>query len=223
MLLLFFPPSSENVDPGPLGDILRMSTIRTRLVDVQEISGLRSGQIVVADLAPKYWEFDISVITMDSDTARRVQAVIESLGGSIGSFYLGDPRAAYPAADRGGVMLGASTVQIASLNSNNYELTLKGLPPGYKLTPGDMLDFDYGSPSKRALHRIYYGGIADGSGVTPVLRVAPHIEPGAAVDAVVTLIQPSALVKMVPGSFDPGVGRQNITSGMGFKCRQVPV
>ena len=223
MLLIFSQSVGSTIEPGPLADILRMSSIQMRLVEDQQISGLGGGKVIVADLSPKYWEFEVSLINMENAEARKVQAVIEALDGGLRDFYLWDQRAAYPIADPKGSILGASTVQINSLNINNVEMTLKGLPSGYTLSPGDMLHFDFGMPVKRALHRIVVGGVASGAGISPSLVVRPHILPGAAEDAVVTLIRPSARVKMLPGSFNPGTARQMMTTGMGFKCRQVLV
>lgn len=202
-------------------EILRMSSIKPRLIGEQQVSGMSGGNLLVADLAPKRWEFDVTLITMESDVARGIQALIEALDESMNDFEMYDPSAAYPIADRDGSILGSSAVKINTLNGNNKELTLKDLPPAYVLSSGDLLHFDFGSPANRALHRVVVGGTANGSGVSPSLEVRPHILPGAAVNAAVTLIKPAARVKMIPGSFDPGMRRQHITTGMGFKCRQV--
>lgn len=206
-----------------LADLLRMSSVRLKLIGDQQLSGLGAGKIIVADLSPKYWEFEVSLINMENALASQVQGLIEALDEGINDFYLYDPRRAYPAADWGGTRLGGATVQIASLDSNNKELTLKGLPNGYVLSPGDMFHFDFGTPTKRALHRIVNGGTVPSGGVSPTLEVRPHILPGAAVDAAVSLIKPAARCKMIPGSFDPGTARLMHTAGMAFKARQILV
>lgn len=202
-------------------DLIRMSSVRMTLVDEQQISKGGGGKIIVADLAPKFWSFDVTLITLEHPQARQVRALINALDGSMNDFYLYDPRYAFPVADPDGSLLGTSTVEINSLDGNNKELTLKGLPSGYVLSAGDMLHFDFGTPTKRALHEIAVGGTANVSGVTGSLEVRPHIRPGAAVNAAVTLIKASARVKIVPDSFDPGMGKGMMTSGMGFKCWQV--
>jgi hypothetical protein len=206
---------------GSFADQLRMTTVRWRLVADQQISGLGGGKIIVADLAPKYWEAEVSLINMENRDARRIQALIEALDEGMNDFYLYDPRCAFPITDPTGSIFGAATVQINTLNANNKELTLKGVPATRTLSAGDMFHLDFGSPAKRALHRIVVGATANGSGITPSLEVRPHILPGAAVDAAVTLIKPSARVKMIPGSFEPGTARQMMTTGLSFKARQV--
>jgi hypothetical protein len=213
-------PLSFPYSLASFADVLRMSTVRMRLVADQQISGMGGGKIIVADMSPKYWEFEVTLINMENALARRVQALIEALDESINDFYLYDPRAAYPLSDPTGAILGASTVQINTLNVNNKELTFKGLPSTFINSVGDFFAFDFGSPTKRALHRIVVGGTATG-GISPSLEVRPHILPGAAVNAAVTLIKAAARVKMIPGSFDPGTACQMMTTGMSFKCRQV--
>lgn len=213
-------PLSFPYAPATFADILRMTSVRWRLVADQQISGLGSGKIIVADLGPKYWEAEVALINMENRDARRVQALIEALDESMNDFYLYDPRCAYPIADPTGAILGASNVQINSLNANNKELTLKGFLSPFVSSPGDFLAFDFGSPARRALHRVVVGGTTTG-GVSSSLEVRPHILPGAAVNAAVTLIKAAARVKMIPGSFDPGTAKQMMTSGMSFKARQV--
>ncbi len=217
MMALTFPYANAD-----FADIIRLSSIKMRLVGDQQISGMGGGKIIVADMSPKYWEFDVTLINMENDLARRVHALIEALDESINDFYLYDPRSAYPISDPTGAILGSSTVQINSLNANNKEMTIKGLPSTFVNSAGDMLSWDFGTPTKRAFHRIVVGGTAT-AGVSPSLEVRPHILPGAAVNAAVTLIKAAARVKIIPGSFDPGTARQMMTTGMSFKARQVIV
>ncbi len=206
-----------------LADVIRMSSIRMKLIGDQQISGMGGGRIIVADLSPKYWEFEVTLINMENALARQVQSIIESLDEGLNDFYLYDPRAAYPIGDSDGTRLGGATVKIHSLETNNKELKLKGLPNGYVLSAGDLFHFDFGTPTKRALHRIVTGGVVPSGGVSPTLEVRPHIMAGAEADITVTLIKPAARVKIIPGSFDPGTARQMMTTGMGFKARQVIV
>lgn len=211
------------LDVGSLADVSRMTSIRMKLIGDQQLSGMGGGRIIVADLGPKYWEFEVQLINMENDLARRMQSIIESLDEGLNDFYLYDPRAAYPIGDPTGTRLGGSTVQIHSIESNSKEMKLKGLPNGYVLSAGDLFHFDFGTPTKRALHRIVTGGVVPSGGVSPTLEVRPHLMTGAAADITVTLIKPAARVKIIPGSFDPGTARQMMTTGMGFKARQVIV
>lgn len=202
-------------------DVIRMSSIKLRLAGDQQISGRGKGKIIVHDMGPKYWEADVTLINMENDLARHIQALIEALDESINDFYLYDPRAEFPVGDPGGLLFGPATPSIGSLNSNNKQLQILDLPAGYVLRPGTMFHFNFGDPSMRALHRIVDGGTANGSGALAGVEVRPHILPGAEVGAALKFIKPAARFKMIPGSFDPGTARQMMTTGMGFKCRQV--
>ena len=180
-------------------DKLRTPSVKFKLQDNDEVSGLGSGQIITHDLAPKLWTGELSTVPMRTNEARELEALVNIV--KRGSFYLYDPRKAVPAKDPYGSLLGGSVVQINSL-PNAYSMSLKGLPAGYVLLAGDYLSFDYGSPTRRAFHEVAETVTANGSGVTPVFEVGPFIRPGAAVDAIVTLRKPSMRAIIVPGSFD---------------------
>ncbi|MGN6146873.1 MAG: hypothetical protein ACTHOP_25165 [Mesorhizobium sp.] len=169
------------------------------LRDNRELSGMGSGQIIEADLSPSLWGADVTTRPWRAIDARRLEALANAVIRSKGSFYLYDPRKAVPAFDPGGAVLGASVVKIASL-PDAKSMGLKGLPADYKLSVGDHLCFDYGSPARRAFHEIAEDVTADGSGVTGAFEVTPFIRPGAAVDLVVTLFKPAVKMRIVPGS-----------------------
>lgn len=210
--------------PLPLAsfaDRLKIVSVKWQLQRRDEVSGLGSGQILAAQLSPPLWTAPVTLAPMYHDEADQIQALIESLDGSINDFYLYNPRRAYPQADPTGTILGAATPTIAALGPDNKSIQIQGLPNGYTLTAGDFLAFNYGSnPVRRALHRFVETGSANGSGSTPVLEVRPHIRPGAVVGSVVTLIKPAARVFIVPDSFDPGDTTSVIASGMSFQVMQ---
>src|SRR5690606_33928716 len=108
------------------------------------------------------------------------------------------PEAKGPQADPTGAILGEAEVTIESVGADNRSLAFAGLPEGYQLTIGDMLHVDYGSPSRRALFTLCESGAADADGETDELEVRPHVRPGITAGAAVTLIKPSAKVKIMP-------------------------
>lgn len=119
--------------------------------------------------------------------------------------------------------MGSATPVIATLGANNKSLTVSGLLAGYILSAGGMFHFDYGSsPVRRALHRIVETVTANGSGVTPAFEVRPHFRPGATTGLAIQFINPSAKVKLIPGSFEPGTGQAGTrrTEGMSFQVQQ---
>lgn len=216
-MTLTFPFSTSS-----FADVLRYTSIKLKLSDNAEYSGLGNGQIIVANLAPRYWMADISLINMPQADAMQVQALIEAMDGGLEDFYLYDPRCAYPQSDPDGSGLDTYVPRIKTLQSNNKEMVIKQLPVGYVLKAGDMMAFDYGSSGEyRALHRFVRTVTANGSGES-LVELRPHIAPGAAVEAAITLIKPAARMKIIPGSFEEGEARQMMTTGISFKARQVP-
>jgi hypothetical protein len=172
----------------------------------QEFSGLQGGTIIVKDRRPALWTAAVQSNPIPNDDAVAIEALINAMGGSLQSFHIWNPKRQYPRADPKGTILGASTPTILSLNVDNRRLALTGLPPGYVLSVGDFLAFTY-STTRRALHQVVESVTANGSGVTAQFEVTPHIRTGATAGAAVALARPSAIMRIVPGSYDaPSAG-----------------
>lgn len=184
-----------------IADLLRVPRRSFRLDVQQELSGLGSGDVLAAQLAPTRWIADVQTKPMRPPEARVVQSRIEALDGSLNEFFLYDPWKCVPASDPRGAILGASSVTIHTVGSNNKSLRLGGLPAGYVLTEGDHLHFDYGSsPVRRALHRVAETVTAGTGGLSPLFEVRPHLRPGATTGLAVSLLKPAAKMILVPGS-----------------------
>ena len=185
-------------------DLLPIEHVRWHLQDNRQLSGLGSGQVLQADLAPSLWTGDVTLGDAYHAKAREHEARINATIRSQGTFYLYDPRHKYPATDPKGTALAAfNNVRINSL-PDTKSMTLKNLPAGFVLPVGTYLSWDYGtSPVRRAFHEMAETVTANGSGVTPAFEVSPFIRPGAAVEQVVTLKKPSMKCFIMPGTFDP--------------------
>lgn len=215
-MALNFPASRSS-----LADHLPILSVNWKLERYDELSGLGTGDVLAAQLAPPRIVADVSLKPMRHDEAAQVQARIESLDGAINSFYLYAPQKKYPQYDPSGSILGSAAVTIHTVGGNNKSLRLQGLPSGYVLTLGDCLSFDYGSnPVRRAFHRIVETVTAPGSGISPLFEVRPHLRPGVAIDLGVTLIMPAAKVFIVPSSFNAGTALGPWTEGMSFQVMQ---
>jgi hypothetical protein len=182
-------------------DTIGISTVKWLLQDNRELSGLGSGQILQADLAPRLFVGDVGVREMYHVDASRIEAKLDAMVDAQGSFYLYDPRRRGPFLDPDGAILGAADGTINSL-PDARSMSLSGLPAAYKLVAGDYLHYDYGDPARRAFHRIVEDITANGSGVTPAFTVAPYIRPGAATGLSVTLVKPAMKCIIRPGSID---------------------
>lgn len=204
-------------------DNLDIQSVNWRLERYDELSGLGTGEVLSAQLAPPRIVGDVKLAPMYHNAASQVQALIESLDGAISSFYLYAPQQKYPQSDPDGAILGASTVAIHTIGGDNKSLRLAGLPAGFVLTLGDYLSFDYGSnPTRRAFHRVVETVVADGAGLSPLFEIHPHLRPGAVTGLIVALKKPAAKVFIVPGSFNPGTASGLVTDGMSFQVMQRP-
>lgn len=196
--------------------LLRVQAITPYLQFQQEIAPQASGGVIAKDLGPALWMADIQTVSLKRTLLDEIQAAIESMQGSIGTFYCYATSRWYPKSDIGGAILGASAVKINSV-PDNVSLSLKGLPAAYVISRGDLFHFDYGSTT-RAFHRVLETVTANGSGVTSAFAVSPHIRAGAASDQAVTLIKPQVLMRIVPGSYSVSAG---LLSQIQFKAQQV--
>lgn len=202
-----------------LADILPVGFVSFELGEQQELSGLGGGELLAADLGPRLWQAQVRTPQLSHDAVRRLKARFLSLDGALNAFELYDTRGKFPQGDPGGTILGASTPSIDTLDANNKAMKVDGLPAGYALRYGDFISFLYASGAKRALHMIVEDATADGSGLTPLFEVRPHIRPGATTSTAVLLVKATGRFKLMPGT----LATQSVdltTSQLSFTARQ---
>jgi hypothetical protein len=197
-----------------------LRTVRFLPDVAQETSGQAGGQVRVRDLRSPLWRIRVSAPTIALPNKQDVVALIEAMGISIGTFYAWNPERRYPKADPSGTILGVSAPEIRTVGTNNKSLSLSGLPAGYVLSRGDMLAFDYGSPSSRALHRVVTPTVtADGDGETAEFEIAPHFRQGVEEGLGVTLVKASAEFCIIPGTYEPDA--DGLFGSISFEAIQV--
>lgn len=198
-------------------DGLRITVAQMAPNQPRKVDRTAGGTVLTASLGDAIWRGSIQIAAENVRTNPfKVEALLSVLDRAGSSFLMYDPRKPYPAADPGGSILGSSTPQIDSVNANNREMSLYGLPPGYVLTAGDLIGYTHGSdPTRYALHRLVSGATADGTGVTPEFEVTPFIQPGVTQGTNVTLIKPVLKAVLVP-SPQYGGGRPQIVPGASF-------
>ncbi|MBP2160259.1 MULTISPECIES: hypothetical protein [Asticcacaulis] len=100
------------------------------------------------------------------------------------------------------------------------ELTLKGLPVGYVLSPGDYLGFSYGAePERHALHDLASGGTANEDGEVTV-EVSGFVRLGALANRPVNPCPAGVQGRPYPGNGVARHRRGQYITGIGFKWRQ---
>jgi hypothetical protein len=211
---LIFPLSLAS-----FADLIGVSQVKWNPKDNRELSGMGSGQILGADLAPQLWTGDLTLAEKEHADARKIEAKLNAVIRSMGSFYLYDPRTAYPYADRDGSTLGSSTVKVKA-KADGKSLSLKGLPAGYVLTEGDYLAFDYNFSTRRWFGEVAEGVTADSSGDTATFEVSPFLPLEDVTGLVVTLVKPAMVCKIVPGSLSVQSTGNSVTTQIGFSVIQ---
>lgn len=179
-----------------LFDVAKIADQAFQLQSRQEMSRLASGITIAKDLGSALWSATYTTAQMANDDALTLEAKLNALDGSIQLFEAYDLRRPNPKAYTDGVFTDSGLLN--SVNANNKALSLKSLPAGFVLNPGDYLAFDYGS--SRALHQIVEGVTASGAGLTAEFEVRPHIRSGYALNSAVTLKNPRGQFVMLPNS-----------------------
>lgn len=186
---------------------LKVARVRFAPVEQMEVTGMASGQVLRADLAPRLWRGEIALAPAYHADAAATEALLSVLASPGASFMLADPRYRGPVADPGGVMLGGAAPEILAVESTDARiLSLEGLPAGYVLRRGDMLGFAYEDDAEttlHALHRIVTAEtIASAEGETGWIQVVPPLQPGAEAGLAVNLINPQIKAILL----EPGYG-----------------
>lgn len=201
-------------------DGMKITSVSFRPQHPQQISQLGDGTILKGSLGASLWTGKITLASAVHADSVEMEAMLALLDYPGASFLAHDPRSNGPKLDNLGTILGASTPVISTLDTNNCELAIKGLPAGYQLSKGDLIGFQYGSsPVRFALHRLVESATASGAGVTPSFEVIPRIRPGALVDTPVTLKKPPCKAVLLPNP-SYGSGRSVITAGASFNFIQ---
>lgn len=200
-------------------DLLPVGQITFDAPENVEIGLTGGGDQLTAQLAPQLWTGEIKLGVMTRDETARFETLIDLLRPAGRSFLAYDTRRPRPVYDPTGAILGASTPLLDTLNVNNRDIRISGLPAAYVLTQGDYIGFSYGS-GRRALHRVVTTVTASGAGLTPLFEVTPIIRAGAVVSTAVTLIKPVIKAVIEPGSIARGTTSAWVTTGAGFRFVQ---
>ena len=202
-------------------DTLKVSQMTFDCPEQVQVARTGGGEILPANIGPRLWTGEVSLVHHRFYVAAPVLAMISALREPGASFLAYDLTAPAPQSDPDGVALATVTPLILALPSDARMLSLKGLPSGFVLTAGDYLGFSYGTnPVRRALHRVVSGVVAGGTGQTAAFEVTPPRRPGAAINTAVSLVKASCKARIVPGSVAPGTKGQIFTSGITFKFMQ---
>ncbi|MBW4708618.1 hypothetical protein KX928_12570 [Roseobacter sp. YSTF-M11] len=204
-------------------DALPVKSVEFDLPEAVQTSRTAGGEILPEDIGTRLWQGEVMLGRLLPYEALDAQALIDLMRGAGASFLAYHTRFPHPRQDPTGSIIAGASPQIAALDGGDARLiSLKGLTPGYALTRGDYLSFTYGSnPLRYGLHRVQETQVlADGAGTTPLFEVIPPLEPGAVIDAAVTLGRAHCKAVIVPDSVQTGRQSKFLRDGMSFKFMQ---
>jgi hypothetical protein len=195
--------------PRDLPDEFAVSTFSFELQPMAEVTPLRSGAQLAADLGPSLWHATFQSAALEPADLGVVSAWYDTIL-SEQPFYGYDPQREYPLAYAltkfAGLTVGGDpfggTARLTAVADNVVEISLDQLPVGFVLSPRDYLAFDYLSATARALHRCSAAAVADGDGALTV-EVRPPVRPGWAADATVMLHRASTRMMILPATYTP--------------------
>ncbi|ELT46829.1 hypothetical protein [Brucella intermedia] len=177
----------------------------------QEASRTSIGQTFVKDFGSPLWTASYQSVVMRPNELDAWRARLKALEGGLKQFRGRPTSRCYPIAYPNGTGMGnVSAVTVGSIGTNRNTIGLSGLPGGYVASVGDYLQI-----RTNDLHQIVN---VSGSEI----EVRPHLWPTTAVGDAVTLVKPSCLMTIVPGSINTtaelSTGRGVITF-QGFESR----
>lgn len=198
-------------------DLLRFMPMRWEIQRNDELSGVGSGVVYQAELAPPLWTATVMLRPVRLTEANQASALINSLQGALEPFMFRDPFICGPRLDPDGSIVSGSTVTVGSAGGTS--LSLSGLPADYQLSIGDKLQITT-SGGKTAFVEVSEPVTASALGATGQFKVFPRLPVSVGTGNSVTLYQPACPCVLVPGSFRSGSVSGNVVSVMTFSIVQ---
>ena len=162
----------------------------------QEQSTQASGRVLVKDMGSPLWTLRATTKTLSPNTLDLWRAKLTALENGLQTFWGYPMSRCYPQAypngswPTGGSFPG-TTAQLASIDTNRKLISVSHLPAGFQLSVGDYLSI------AGDLHQVMEAATAT-AGTTGFFEVRPHIWPGRAIGAAVSVKQPACLMAVVP-------------------------
>ncbi len=200
-------------------ETLEMQNIQLYDDQPQNFSQTAGGEIIRASIGASLWKGQIQLWKNEHADQQKIEAYLSLLQRPGASFFARDMRQIGPQYDPDGSIIGSNTPTLLSVESNNREISIQGLPANYEIRAGDLISFQYGSPTIYGFHRVVQGVTANGSGSTGVLEVSPPLQPGASVTDPVQLVKPYFKAKLQPGP-SYGAADSGLSQGPSFSFVQ---
>ncbi|MBJ2150601.1 hypothetical protein [Paracoccus sp. IB05] len=202
-------------------DLLPIGSVRFEPTENLEISETTDGVLLVADIGVSLWQGTFILSDVMHEEALEISPLINLLRRAGASFLVTDPRRPWPRRDPGGALLSGYAPKLIGVAANRREINIRGLPPGYQLSRGDLVSFTYGAgPLRYGLHELMAPVAANSMGNTPLVEVSPPLRPGVLADADLTFVNPVCKAMLTPKTADLGASVETVTSEMSIRWMQ---
>lgn len=177
----------------------------------QEQATDSGGRVYVRNFSDPLWKMSAQTKRLSPNALDEWRARLDALENGLVTFKAFALSRAYPIAYPNGAWptggsFSGTTAQVHTVGADNKSLRVKGLPAGFVLSRGDMIQV-----GDTDLYRLMETATADGGGITPSFEVRPHLWDGIAVNDAVSVKRPACLMVLVPGSVQAAAD----TSGRG--------
>lgn len=215
--------------PVPLTQFIGRIPIETaslELGEAYEMNETGFGEILTAELGARLWQMKVNIRPGSYDEMEAVRSRLNMLRQPGRSFFVTPVPRDYPRFDPTGSILGATVPTLNSVSANMRDITLTGLPVGYRIFDGDYLSFQYGSnPVRYAFHQVLIQSPngytqANASGTTALFEITGNVRAGYALDTPVQLVKPYFKALIVPSSSNLGETGRWQTRGISFSVIQ---
>ena len=203
-------------------DSLKVTTLSFMPGEALEHSGeTGGGEVLTADVGYPYWSGAVHIAPNDARELDKVISKITLLRSAGGSFMIGDPRHATLENDLDGSIAQANPCTVQFANTNLREVSVEGMPGGFRLEEGDHFSIDHvdGTFSYyQAVESAPFDSLYDPPRVT--IEVRPELSIKVAPGMAVQVYKPALKAVYVPGSYAGGARTPSIADGVSFRWRQ---
>lgn len=188
--------------PYPLAafsDLLDPRSVQVALQRFDEESGGGDGRIWSSEMAPPLWGATLELNSRRYGAASELEARIDGLDGSRGTFLFADPTYRGPAAGQTNDLDSAS---VNVIRADRGAIGLAGVPTGFRISARDRFCIRY-ADGRVFFGRFIEGAVANGSGVIVQREIRPFLPRGIIVGAQVELVKPYFRAIIPKGGYTP--------------------
>jgi hypothetical protein len=159
------------------------------------------GVIQVKDMGPILWRASFSSVPMPHAAADAAIAEFRLLRGAVNPFFVHTADQPFPSVLATATVLNGASPVVAAIGADFDELSISGVPAGLQISKGDFLSVETSAGGKE-LFQVGTASVADETGTTGLFEVFPPVRPAVADADAVSLVNPAAEMRLIPGTLD---------------------